>query len=224
MPARSAAWCSSPAEDDVLKHVRWSERTPRSLLVLALSGAVMALAACGSGSVSLENAAGADWPHLSAGAKTSLAKSCIQHQAAERRLPQRVRDAVRTSDPQALVARLNLYYRDARPNSDPVAHACKIAIEQRYAPVVRITRLLPGRTMPADNQFLRVEGTVTNGAGVHLRGGERVMPAFVVGRHFKGTIEVEPGRHRIYAAASFPGRKVNSRPILVTRKGAGGAG
>jgi hypothetical protein len=180
---------------------------------------LMAVAGCGSHSVSLDNAAGADWPRLDAGAKMNLAKSCIQQQAGERTLPQQARNAVRVSDPQALVARLNVYYREARPDSDPVARACRVAIEQRYAPVIRITKLLPGRTMPADSQFLRIEGTVTSGGAVDLRGGERPMPAFVLGRHFKGTIEVAPGHNRIYAAASFPGRKVNSAAILVTRKG-----
>ena len=190
----------------------------RFRLSLALCGALILVAGCGHGSVTLETAAGSDWPGLDAGAKTKIARSCLRSQAQVQTLPQRVRETVRTSSPEALVRRLDLYYRNAGPNSDAVALACKIAIEQRYAPVIRITKLSPGTDMPADERFLRIEGTVTPGAAVHLQGGERSMPAFVFGSHFKGSIEVPPGRRRIYATARFPSREADSRPILVTRR------
>jgi hypothetical protein len=178
----------------------------------------LALAAgCGQQSATLDSAAGSDWPGLDAAAKTRIAKSCILEQANSASLPASARQAVRTSDPAALVARLNLYYRNPGPQSDAITQACKIAIEQRYAPSIRITKLLPGRVMPAAERFLRIEGTVTAGAAVHMEGGERSMPAFVSGNRFKGSIEVPPGRHRIYATARFPGSATDSKPILVTR-------
>jgi hypothetical protein len=184
---------------------------------VALCVAVFAVAGCGDRAVTLQSAAGSDWPQLDTGTKTRIAKSCIRNQATAGTLSPSARRALLRSDPLALVARLNLYYRDAGPNSDAVAVACRLTIQQRYAPVVRITKLTPGTVMAADERFLRIEGTVTRGAGVHLRGGERSMPAFVAGKRFKGSIEVAPGRHRIYALATFPGSQAASRPIVVRR-------
>jgi hypothetical protein len=187
-------------------------------LSLALCATLAVAPGCAHQSVTLDNAAGVAWPRLDASAKSRIAKACILEQANAPSLPPRARQAVRESDPEALVARLNLYYRDARPQSDPVTQACRIVIEQRYAPSIRITKLLPGQVLPAAERFLRIEGTVTAGAAVHLQGGERSMPAFVSGNRFQGSIEVSPGRHPIYATARFPGSMANSRPILVMRR------
>lgn len=189
----------------------------RLRLSLTLCATVALAAGCGQHSTTLDTAAGADWPGLDAAAKSGIATSCIRKQAGAPSLPPPARRAVGASDPEALVARLNLYYRDARPGSDPVTQACKIVIQQRYAPSIRITKLLPGHVMPAGERFLRIEGTVTPGATVHMQGGERSMPAFVSGNRFKGAIEVPPGRHSIYATARFPGSAADSKPILVTR-------
>jgi hypothetical protein len=187
----------------------------RTALIAAL--VVVVVGGCGHRAVSLHDAAASDWPKLDNSDKTKLAKACISEQTAAAALPQQARRAVARASVRQLVARLDLYYRTPSSSTDGVQQACRIVIRQRYAPAVRITKLMPGRVMPASERFLRMEGTVTAGASVHMDGGERSMPAAVNGTRFTGVIEVEPGRHSIFATARFPDRAVQSKPIVVTR-------
>lgn len=187
-------------------------------ILIGITALVLLLTGCGGSSVSLENAAGTQWPGLSAGQKARLAKSCLEKAGRSSSLPRAARRAALATDPRALVTRLDLYYTEEASQLDSLTKACRLIVEQRFAPKVRITGLDPGRVMPAAEQFLRVQGTVTPGASVMINGGERSRAANVLGTLFRGVIEVGPGRHHIYVTASFVDNKVDSTAIVVTRK------